>query len=148
MIPQTSSSAPEIRRYGCYFYVMLFFAEQIEKKLLTDEQILTIYEKAQKIKNWSGKRPVMDANCRLNDPEAVTNLAIAELGGTDYIRQIGVERGGVVTRWSWVLPAETADYIAEEWATDYGSHFVCGDFDPDPGVERKKLIKKILYRRY
>lgn len=148
MTTQTSSSIPEIRRFGCYFYVMLYFAEKIQKRQLSGNQILSLYQKLQTVKNWSGTLPAMTKNCRLNDPEAVTNLAVVELGGTDYIKQIGVEQGGAVSLWGWVRKNEKPDFIAEEWETPYGSHFVCADFNPDPTIELKRLIKRIYYKRY
>lgn len=148
MTPQTLSSIPEIRRFGCYFYVMLHFAEQIQKRQLSKNQILTLYKKLQTVKNWNGTLPAMTKNCRLNDPEAVTNLAIAELGGTDCVKQIGIEKGGRVALWGWVANGTKPDFIAEEWTTPYGSHFICSDFNPDPTIKLKKLIKRIYYKRY
>lgn len=148
MTPQTSSPIPEIRRFGCYFYVMLHFAEQIQKRQLSENQILAIYRKLQTAKNWNGTLPVMTKNCHLNDPEAVTNLAIAELGGTKRIKQIGVEQGGAVTLWGWVEKGTKPDFIAEEWKTPYGSHFICPEYNPDPSIKLIRLIKKIFYKLY
>ena len=90
----------------------------------------------------------MDANCRLNDPESVTNLAVVELGGTDYIKQIGVEQNGVVTLWGWAKKGTTPDFIAEEWLTPYGSHFLCSEYNPDPSIKLLELRRKILYKLY
>lgn len=148
MTPQTSSSIPEIRRFGCYFYVMLHFAEKIQKRQLSENQILSLFKKLQTVKNWNETLPVMTKNCRLNDPEAVTNLAVVELGGTDYIKQIGVEQGGVVSLWGWVRKNEKPDFIAEEWETAYGSHFICSEYNPDPSIKLLELKKKILYKLY
>lgn len=148
MTPQTSSPIPEIRRFGCYFYVMLHFAEQIQKRQLSENQILTLYRKLQTVKNWNGTLPAMTKNCKLNDPEAVTNLAIAELGGADCVKQIGIEQGGRVALWGWVAKGTKPDFTVEEWETPYGSHFICADFNPDPTIKLKKLIKRIYYKRY
>ena len=147
MTRQTNSKLYKIRRFGCYFYTMLFFAEKITKKELTEEQILSLYDRLQKKTGYGGK-PVMDANCRLNDPESVTNLAVVELGGTDYIKQIGVEQNGVVTLWGWVKKGTTPDFIAEEWLTPYGSHFLCSEYNPDPSLKIIELKRKILYKLY
>ena len=148
MTPQTYSPIPEIRRFGCYFYTMLFFAEQIQKRQLSENQILSLYQKLQTVKNWNGTLPVMTKNCHLNDPEAVTNLAIAELGGMKRIKQIGVEQGGAVTLWGWVKKGTKPDFIAEEWLTPYGSHFICSEYNPDPSIKLLELKKKILYKLY
>jgi len=148
MNAQTSSTIPEIRRFGCYFYVMLYFAEKIQNRQLSENQIVSLYKKLQEFKNWSGTIPVMTKNCHLSDPEAVTNLAIAELGGKKRIRQIGVEQGGAVTLWGWVGKGTTPDFVAEEWLTPYGSHFICSEFNPDPKIKLVRIKKKILYKLY
>ena len=148
MTPQTLSTIPEIRRFGCYFYTMLFFAEKIQKRQLSENQILSLYKKLLDAKNWNGTLPVMTKNCHLNDPEAVTNLAIVELGGTKRIKQIGVEQGGAVTLWGWVAKGTKPDFIAEEWKTKYGSHFICSEYNPDPTIKLLESKKKILYKLY
>lgn len=142
---QTDYNNPKIRRYGCYFCVMCRFAELAAEKELSDEAIYKIYDKAMQTKGWDGNI-AMDENCTLHDPQMIVNLALDELGDSQRILQVGSEENGKRTFWEWYRPKTAYDYTAEEWKTDFASHFISEGYNPDPTIALLKLKKKVFYK--
>lgn len=147
MKKQTEYPNKKINRYGCYFCVMLRFAEIATGKELSEEAVMRIYDKAQKAKGWNGQ-PVMNENCFLSDPQEVANLALKEFRNHKKIKQVGIECGGKRTFWEWYRPRSDFDFVAVEYRTSTGSHFVATGYNPDPSVELLGEKKKIFYKLF
>lgn len=145
MKKQTEYDNPKIRRYGCYFCVMCRFAEIVAGKELSDEAVEKIYRKAQETKGGN-RKPAMDENCLLDDPQVIVNLALDELGQSRRIFQVGVETDGRRTFWAWYRPNAAVDFVAEEWKTENGSHFITEGYNPDPTIRLLRLKKKVFYK--
>lgn len=133
----------KIARYGCYFCVMLHFFEKTTGLKLNEQDVEELYYKAITTKGYGG-RVIMNENCRLNDPAGVSNLAFSFFKQKNRLAQIGAEKDGKRDYWGGL--GTDFDFVAEEYATQWGSHFICRDYNPDPSIELGELKKKVFYK--
>ena len=142
MLPQRSYNE-KISRWGSYLCTMLYFAEKTVGKKLNEQDVEELYWKSINTKGYGGKY-AMNANCRLNDPATVGTLALRVLGSDKMIVQIGAEVDGIRSWWGGF--GSQFDYIAIEYVTPYGSHFVCDEYNPDESIPLLRVAKKVFYK--
>lgn len=134
-----------IARFGCYFCVVLSFCEKLLERNFSDDEVESFFEGSQKIKSWDGKNYAMNENCYMNDPAKVGNLSLGNFN--KKLVQIGTEKDGIKKFWGGWKEKDIV-FVAEEWATKYGSHWICEGYNPDPSIELLRRTKKVFYGVY
>jgi hypothetical protein len=134
---------PLIRAYGCYFRSLIGIAETTFQKLMTVNQINSLY------KNCLQYPLIMNKNCYMGDDLArVVEYAARDLGHEIKCYQRGLLKSGTFIFWNDKYKSYTDTVI--QWKTTDGAHYTQADikmneiFDPWAGKMSKLYITRIL----
>jgi len=109
-----------LRRWGCYFFVLLRWSEEITGRGVREEDIVPLFERASaqtmpEPNDPSRRIPVVTKNCFVNDPVRLLNF----LAGETAVRKVSLrtnDRGHPI-------PTERI-FVAREKHPRHGAHFV------------------------
>jgi hypothetical protein len=137
---QTHSGYNPIARWGCYFVSLGKIAEDVTGKLLTDEQVMSVYAE-------SVCSNVMGWNCFIKRPDSVLGLFLYELGERGFlVKYVGWWNADMdsVEMWGqWTEEDVTHEVI--RCPTKWGHHFGLHNWNPDPRIQCGSLNGRRLF---